>query len=175
MPGDFGEWSSVPARARGRPITASKASWAVPPARSSVGVSVERSRTVDSRPTVQGPPSKTNETSSPKLFATCRASVGLNRLDLFALGAATGNSATANSRRACGEAGMRTATVSSPALTSLESALASVRGKTILSGPGQSVSATRSARSLNCAYCRAVATSGTCTISGLKLGRFFAA
>ena len=79
--------------------------------------------------------------------------------------------------RACatGCAGTRSATVGRSAVTSGDSPAPARSGSTSVSGPGQNAAASASARSSNTASRRAAATSGTCTISGLKRGRPLAA
>ena len=107
---------------------------------------------------------------SPSWSKTCCAVVGDTCVKGLALGAASGTPAAAISRRATGCDGTRTPTVSSPPVTT--SGTSRRLGKTIVSGPGQNRSASRSA-SGDSARATAVARSAdsTCTISGLKAGR----
>jgi len=92
----------------------------------------------------------------------------------FADGAASGRFASSISARAVSCAGTRTATVSSPALTSSESAVSSRRGSTSVSPPGQNRLASLSASALKTQCFSASSRFATCTISGLKRGRPFA-
>ena len=107
--------------------------------------------------------------------STCAAVVGLGRPERFALGAAMGVCAAQISARATGCEGMRTATVSSPAVTSRGTR--GDLGKISVMGPGQKArmsaraqaqgsSAIRPARPLSPAMC---------AISGLSAGRPLAA
>ena len=87
------------------------------PARSNIGCSSASDSTVDSIPTVVGPPSRIMSAPSPSAFSTCSAVVGDSSVKRFALGAAIGTPAATSSASATGCAGMRTPTVSSPAVT----------------------------------------------------------
>jgi hypothetical protein len=68
-------------------------------------------------------------------------------------------------------AGQRSATVGRPAVTAGASAASARRGSTIVKAPGQKRAASACARGSITASFSAAATSGTCTISGLKSGR----
>ena len=96
-----------------------------------------RSRTVDSRPTGQAPPSRISATSSPNSAATCAAMVGLTRPERLADGAAIGLAAARSNSCATGWAGARSATVSRPALASSDNPASARRRSTRVSGPGQ--------------------------------------
>ena len=127
------------------PITASIASRVAPPGRSSVGVAVVRSSTVDSSPTSHGPPSRISFTRSPSDSATCSARVGLTAPLRLADGAAIGRPAARISACAIGWAGARIAAVSSPAVASRAIGEPFARGSTSVSGPGQKRAASLSA------------------------------
>ena len=94
---------------------------------------------VDSMPCSVGPASMTSGMRPYSSSNTCCAVVGLTRPKRFALGAAIGspNSPTISANTRC--ALIRTATVSKPAVTM--SGTISRLGKTIVSGPGQNLSA----------------------------------
>jgi hypothetical protein len=110
-----------------------------------------------------------------RLAATCAARVGLIEPLALAEGAASGRPHAASKACIARCAGTRIAIVGSPAVTS-EAIPASARnGSTKVSGPGQNRSARSRATASNTAIRSAAARSGTCTISGLKLGRPFAA
>ena len=153
------------------PTSRSKAARSSPPGRSRRGAAGLRSRTLLSTPTGQGPPSRTRSTASPRSAATWAAVVGLTRPEGLALGAARGSSTASSSARATGWAGMRTATLSRPAVATRDKGAPSARGRTRVSGPGQNAAATRSARSSKRAMARAPARSATWTIRGLCAGR----
>jgi hypothetical protein len=74
-----------------------------------------------------------------------------------------------------GWAGGADAIVSSPAVTSDAIGASGRTFSTIVSGPGQYRSASSRARPSSSAISSASSTPGTCTISGLKLGRPLAA
>ena len=105
-----------------------------------------------------------------------RPLVGLTRPERLADGAAIGRPAARKSFWATGWAGARTATVSSPALASRRhsgtGAPRQNQGQRPGPEPGRRTSC---ARSSNPASFSASASPGTCTISGLKRGRPFAA
>jgi hypothetical protein len=90
--------------------------------------------------------------------------------DALALGAAIGNPAARNSFCATGCDGMRTASVSSPALASNETDVSLRRGSTSVSGPGHKVEASNRAMSFNSTRGARAAVSATWMIRGLKLG-----
>ena len=116
---------------------------------------------VDSSPTSQAPPSTTAAIRPSSPASTCAGDVGLIRPDGLADGAATGPPNAASSARATGCAGTRTATVSSPAVTSGESPAPARSGSTSVSGPGQNASERRSAASGHATTSRARATLST--------------
>ena len=120
------------------PITASSISFVTAPGRSMVGRPI-RLTTVDSRPYLHGPPSIIKSTLPSMSCRTCSAVVGLGLPLRFALGAAMGTPAAFISARAVLFSGMRTATVSSPAVTS--SGTMELLLNIMVSGPGQNVSA----------------------------------
>ncbi len=133
-----------------------------------------RSTTVDSIPTVVGPPSRMTSTAAPSWATTCAAVVGETRVKALALGAAMGTPARSMRARATGCAGTRTPTVSSPALTASEISLA--RGRTRVSGPGQKAAArVRASAGTSRATRPTCDTSATWTMSGLNAGRPLAA
>ncbi len=103
--------------------------------RSSRGGSVVRSRTVDSMPTGLRPASRIKSTLPSRSFSTCSAIVGDTRFERFALGAAIGRPSASINLYARKQSGIRTPTVSPPAVTI--SGIRSVRGSTIVSGPHQ--------------------------------------
>ena len=95
--------------------------------------------------------------------------LGLGRPEIFAEGAANDTPAASITARAAGCEGQRTATVSRPPLVSYGTI--SDFGSIIVRGPGQNLSASRSALSgralTSGAHC---STSVMCTISGLSPG-----
>ncbi len=111
------------------------ASSVTPPGRSRRGGLVVRSTTVDSTPTVVGPPSRMQAMRPSRSASTCAAVVGLVCMKRLALGAAIGRSAALSIAWATGCAGTRTPTVSPPAATS--AGMCARRGSTSVSGPGQ--------------------------------------
>ena len=136
-----------------------------------------RTRTiVDSSPCWVRPASMINSIRPLSSASTCCAVVGLMRPNRFALGAAIGFPSSEMISAKTGCELIRTATVSSPAVTI--SGTIDRRSKTSVSGPGQnrvtnlligawervSIFATRSSHS----------SSGKCTINGSNRGRSFA-
>ena len=103
---------------RSGPMTASIASTVTPPGRNSMGAEPQRSSTVDSTPSGQGPLSSTAAMRPDKSSKTCCGVVGLTLPERFAEGAATGRPVARSSASAMSCAGTRTASVSSPALAS---------------------------------------------------------
>ena len=132
------------------------------------------STTVDSTPMPQLPPSRIPATLPVISSATSCALVGLGLPDTLALGAAMGQPAARMRAAATGWDGIRTATVSSPAVTM--SGTSSDRGTTMVRGPGQNVSIRARALAFNPlvkGYICSV--SAICRISGLSAGRPLAA
>ena len=110
----------------------------------------------------------------PRSASTCSARVGLGRPDRLADGAATGTPAFWMSIRAVRSAGMRTATVSSPPVTS--SGTISLRCAISVKGPGQNVSISCWARrGIRRQRRRTSLFFPTCRMDGLSLGRPLAA
>ena len=99
------------------PMTASSSATVTPPGRSTVGGSVVVSTTVDSSPTSVSSDTMMAETRPIISSITCSLFVGLGRPEILALGAAMGTPADLMSPRAMRLEGKRTATVSSPAVT----------------------------------------------------------
>lgn len=137
---------------------------------------VPGSRTVDSTPTSQGPPSSTASMRPSRSLKTWAAVVGLVCPKRFALGAASGNRQARKSACAAGCRGTRTPTRERPAVTA--SGIADVRGSNMVSGPGQKLLPSRCTRSCSGsgteATCDTACTSGTWTMSGSQDGRCFA-
>ena len=106
---------------------------------------------------------------------TSRAVVGLGRPERLALGAAMGRPAASMSARATGCAGMRTATVASPAVT--RRGTFSLFGKISVSGPGQkaSIKARACAPGPPAISGASSAAAAMWTMSGLSPGRPLAA
>ena len=102
------------------------------------------SKTVDSRPTVVGPASRTASMRPERSASTWAAVVGLVWPKVLALGAAMGSAAAR--RRACAALceGMRTPTSGRPAVTA--SGMLALRGKSKVNGPGQKALARASIR-----------------------------
>src|SRR5207344_3338368 len=94
-------------------------------------------RTVDSSPSVHGPPSRIMAGRRPSSASTWAAVVGLTRPERLALGAAMGSLAALRRSRAVLLLGERSATVSRPALTRSAMAQPDLRGSTRDTGPGQ--------------------------------------
>ncbi len=124
-------------------------------------------------PTAHGPPSSTTATAAPNCSRTWAAVVGLSAPKRLALGAANSRPQARSSASATAWFGTRTATVSSPAVTT--SGTTARRGSTRVSGPGQNAAARRRARALGTATSQAAAASATWTMSGSKRGRPLAA
>src|SRR5690554_5905182 len=103
-----------------------------------MGILPVTSRTVDSTPTLQGPSSIIYSTLPIKSFATCKALVGLGLPERLALGAATGTLDVSINFNATGLFGIRTATVSRPAV--IISGTAFDLFKIRVRGPGQNAS-----------------------------------
>ena len=164
--------STLPATSTG-PTTASSMSRVTPPGRRMQGLPWHTSTTVDSRPTSQLPPSMISGMRPSMSSSTCRAVVGLGLPERLALGAAMGRLQVLSSAAATGWEGMRTATVSSPAVTA--SGTAGLRGMISVSGPGQKASI--SGRAASGTWHRPLSwlLSQMCTISGLSAGRPLAA
>ena len=93
----------------------------------------------------------------------------------MAEGAASGFPEASSSACIARWRGTRIAIVSSPAVTSEAIPASGRTGSTSVSGPGQKRIARSRACASNTAIRSAAARSGTCTISGLKLGRPLAA
>ena len=172
MPGEASGLSTV-ASPRGPTISAN-ISRVTAPGRSKTGLDPEKSTTVDSIPTVHGPPSSIISTRPPSSLMTCSAWVGLIRPERLALGAAIGRAARANRSCARGCPGTRSAMLSNPAEVSQAIGQSVARLTTILSGPGQKRSATALAAGLKSPSEKAHWAWETCEISGLKRGRPFA-
>lgn len=94
---------------------------------------------------------------------------------MLADGATTAPPKACRIASATGWAGMRIATVSSPAVANSATGQSSVFGTTSVSGPGQNASASLNARASKRPIRRAAARSATWAISGLKAGRPLAA
>ena len=84
------------------PILDSSCSFVMWPGRSIMGILPEKSNTVDSKPTLQSPPSKIEEILEPNSSCTCLDRVGLILPEILALGAATGMLARSNNSFATG-------------------------------------------------------------------------
>lgn len=91
---------------------------------------------VDSTPKAVRPPSAISSILSPMSSSTACAVVGLRRPEVLALGAASGRRSSSITSRAK-SCGMRSATVSRPAVTSGWMPWPSRSGSTRVSGPGQ--------------------------------------
>ena len=111
----------------------------MPPGRRMAGGVQRPSTTVDSTPTVQGPPSRMSSILPPRSWVTCCAVVGLGRVLAFAEGAARGSWQSWIRASARILIGMRAAKVGWPAETSGASFEPVGRGRRMLSGPGQKV------------------------------------
>ncbi len=138
MPG-----ASMPAaapRSSLMPATASISSAATPPGLSSRKSSPSTLTMVDSSPTGVAPPSTTSLIFAPRSAATASAVVALILPEELALGAASGRPSLAISSPPK-PLGMRSAIVSSPAVTSGWMPLPDRCGSTSVSGPGQNASA----------------------------------
>jgi hypothetical protein len=117
------------------PISDSISGSGITPGRSSNGSAPASDSTVDSMPTMAGPPSSTKSTASPNDWRTCSAVVGESPVNGLALGAAMGTPAARMSARASGWDGTRSPTVERPAVTI--SGIDGRFGRTSVSGPGQ--------------------------------------
>ena len=173
MPGARGFKVSAPARAGSSstlPKTSSSCSRVIPPGRKITGTSPVVSTMVDSTPTVHAPPSIIPAMRPCISASTVSASVGLGLPDKFAEGAATGVPARRISCAATGCDGIRTATVSSPALTSSGTIL--LLATITVSGPGQNFSIKSCACFVNPVVNFKISSlSAMCKISGLSFGR----
>ncbi len=127
-------FSTRPASSTG-PISVSISCRDIIPGRSRRGGETASERTVDSMPTVVGPPSRIRSTRSPRASRTCSAVVGESWPKRLALGAAMGTPASRIKARASGCAGMRIPTVARPAVTM--SGTCGRLGSTSVRGPGQ--------------------------------------
>ena len=107
------------------------------------GAPLVTSKTVDSTPTSQLPPSRISGMRPSISTSTWCAVVGLGLPERFALGAAIGSLQARRSAAATGCDGIRTATVGRLAATS--SGMAGLRGRISVSGPGQKASISFSA------------------------------
>src|SRR5699024_4551426 len=81
------------------------------------GISFVQSTTVDSTPTLAGPPSSMPAIFPFKSSSTCSAAVGLGFPEIFALGAAIGRPELEIKSNATSLSGIRTPTVVNPAVT----------------------------------------------------------
>ena len=150
------------------PATASSISFVTAPGRRMVGFPTSES-TVDSTPKRHGPPSMMRSIFPSMSCRTCSAIVGLGLPEVLALGAATGTPASRISASAVLLSGIRTATVSSPAVTS--SGTAEDRLKMSVSGPGQNASINvRAASGMRVQSCFTSFFFATCRMSGLSPG-----
>ena len=129
---------------------------------------------VDSIPALVGPSSITSGIRPARLVATCAARVGEIEPLALADGAASGSPVASSNACIARWSGTRIAIVSSPAVTSDAIPAPGRSGSTRVNGPGQKRCASPRATSSNTAMISAASRSGTCTISGLKLGRPFA-
>ena len=113
----------------------------------------------------------------PNSSITSSAVTGLIRPKRFALGAATGPASSETRAAMTGCALQRSATVGKPERT--KSGTTSRAGKIMVNGPGQnsaaSFCANRAAVASGCASLPIHEASATCTMSGSKAGRSFAA
>ena len=154
------------------PMTASSISRVTAPGRRIVGSPTSES-TVDSTPYLQGPPSRISGIRPSMSARTCCAVVGLGLPERFALGAAIGTPDFWIRSRAVLSEGIRTATVSSPAVTSYGTSSALL--KINVRGPGQNVSISVFASFGTCAHRNFTSLFfAMCRISGLSFGRPFA-
>src|SRR3989344_3587704 len=126
-------------------------------------------------PPVVGPSSITIAIRPSSVASTWLALVGLTPPLALALGAASGAPLAASSACIARCPGTRSAIVSSPAVAMLATGQPAVRGTTKVSGPGQKRAASARSTLPNTPSFSAAERSGTCTISGLKSGRPFAA
>ena len=147
------------------------------PGLNNIAASSASESTVDSMPTVVRPPSSIIATRSPRASRTCCAVVGDNSPNRLALGAATGRPASWINAKAMALFGIRTPTVSNPAVN--RSGTCGCFGKTNVSGPGQKDRARHSAHSGHSrTSVRAISIESTWTIRGWTAGgpwqhRFF--
>ena len=152
------------------PATAASDSAWIMPGRKMRGGETDKSRTVDSMPTCDWPPSTINEIFSPSRAPTCSAFVGEIWLDRFALGAASGKPHSRITACMNGWLGQRMPTVAPPAVTL--SGISSARGNTKVSGPGQNALENfpaSSGHALTQAF--AISLLATWTMMGLCAGR----
>jgi hypothetical protein len=128
---------------RTAPSTSRSASTEMAPGRSTSTGSVVQSTTVDSTPASVCPPCRMQSIRPPRSSCTASQVVGLGRPDRLADGAGTGVSQAARNLWVSGRPGIRTPTVSSPAVTTDGSS--GCLGRMIVSGPGRKRSRSGSA------------------------------
>ena len=134
-----------------------------------LGLPFDISKTVDSIPSLQMPPSSTFGQSDLKLSKTCWALVGLNLFDGLALGAAKGRLVFLSTFLKTSLSGERSAMVFNPPVVIFGTMF--LLSRMNVSGPGQNSSAREKKYSFVTAKDLALALFNMCTIRGFCAGR----